>query len=56
MIALEVRSGDRTLPVTVADDGTVTIENQAFTVVSIGGGRYRVRDGATCWTIAVAGP
>jgi biotin carboxyl carrier protein len=55
-IRLQVRHGDTARTVVVGDDGAVTVDGAGLAVTPLGRGLYRVSDGATHHTVAVAGP
>ncbi|MEW6320303.1 MAG: biotin/lipoyl-containing protein [Acidobacteriota bacterium] len=53
---VDVRLGDTILTMAVRADGSVEHEGRTYAVSPAGPGLYRVSDGASQWTIAVAGP
>ena len=55
-MALTIRLGDRAVSVAAHANGTVEIGDARFTVEAIDRGIYRVSDGRSHWTVAVAGP
>jgi biotin carboxyl carrier protein len=55
-MALTIRLGDRAVAITAHDEASVEIDDVRFSVEAIDRGIYRVSDGASHWTVAVAGP
>jgi biotin carboxyl carrier protein len=56
MSAIDVRVDGKTVMAEVEGQKTVRLGQAVFTVKSLGGGRYRVREGDRHWIVSVAVP